>query len=396
MSHPAVHNPDRYIADLRQILSQGRKRVGLLIGAGASVSVRVDKDGKLDSKGDPLIPDVARLTHRVLSDLSQADRIVVDKILLDLDQGPNIEAILTRVRRLSQAIGSQKVYGLSGPQYQQLSDRICEHIGAIVGPKLPKESNAFTQLVSWIGGTHRDHPVELFTPNYDLLLEEAFERGKLPYFDGFTGAHKPFFDPPSIGDSLSPRWSRLWKLHGSLGWEIYGDTVIRTGSRKATNLIYPEHLKYDQISRQPFSALFERLREFLKTPDSLLICTGFSFSDAHITSVLDECLASNAHTAVLAFQFGSLENETQAKQLAHLRPNLSVYARNGAIIFGIEGAWQLGEPPTKGWESIRSTFWEADNSGNGQFLLGDFSNLAFFVALAQAENIDEDTGDVHV
>ena len=27
------HNPDRFMSDLRQILSQGRKRIGLLIGA---------------------------------------------------------------------------------------------------------------------------------------------------------------------------------------------------------------------------------------------------------------------------------------------------------------------------------------------------------------------------
>jgi hypothetical protein len=34
-----VHNPDRYIGDLRQILAQGRKRIGILIGAGGPASV---------------------------------------------------------------------------------------------------------------------------------------------------------------------------------------------------------------------------------------------------------------------------------------------------------------------------------------------------------------------
>ena len=183
---------------------------------------------------------------------------------------------------------------MDGVGYNAMAERICQKIGCIVASPLPKSPNPYTDLVSWIGGTHRDHPVEIFTPNYDLLLEEAFERTRLPYFDGFTGAHKPFFDPTSISDdTLPPRWSRLWKIHGSLGWHASGDVVIRTGSREATALIYPDHLKYDQITRQPYSALFERLRTFLMTPDSLLLCTGFSFLDAQITAVLDEALAAN-------------------------------------------------------------------------------------------------------
>ena len=31
----SVHNPDQYMASLRQIIAQGRKRIGLLVGAGA-------------------------------------------------------------------------------------------------------------------------------------------------------------------------------------------------------------------------------------------------------------------------------------------------------------------------------------------------------------------------
>ena len=217
------------------------------------------------------------------------------------------------------------------------------------------------------------------------MVEEAFERARLPYFDGFSGAHRPFFDAASISeDALPARWSRLWKIHGSLGWEVRGDCIIRTGSRKATKLIYPDHLKYDQITRQPYSAFFERLREFLTTPDSLLLCTGFSFSDAHITSVLDEALAANTHTAILAFQFGLLSGAEAAIKIAQRRPNLSVYARDGAVIFGVPGKWQPGHPPTVEWETIRKTWKYGTAETPGEFLLGDFAKLARFFALAQA------------
>lgn len=388
MTDTTLHNPDRFMVDLRQILSQGKKRIGLLLGAGAPVSVLVNAEGKLDAAGSPLIPDVTRLTQKVLDDLEAQDRTVIDLILPELGENPNIETILTRVRRLSQAIGTAEVHSLNGQAYEQLAQRICDKIGAIVATSLPDEPNAFTELVSWIGGTHRDYPIEIFTPNYDLLLEEAFERARLPYFDGFTGAHKPFFDPTSITDDTLPaRWSRMWKIHGSLGWEVKPDAIIRTGSREATELIYPDHLKYDQIARQPYSALFERLRDFLTTPDSILICSGFSFFDAHICAVFDEALTTNTHTAILAFQFKELEEEQLAVKLALRRPNLSVYARDGAVIFGVKGRWSPGEPPTEEWKSIRRTFWETKDNGESHFVLGDFSRLARFFALAQADDI---------
>ena len=380
----SLHSPDRFMADLRQVLSQGRKRIGLLIGAGAPVSI-IQGDG-------PLIPDVTRLTEKVLEGLVESDQEVVKILCMELGGQPNVEDILTRIRQLSLAIGRAEVHGLNGGEYKELAKRICQEIGGIVNIDLPPSPNSFTQLAAWVGGTHRNEAVEIFTPNYDLLLEQAFERAKLPYFDGFTGAHKPFFDPPSIEDNTLPsRWTRIWKIHGSLGWDLQDDTIIRTGEPSANMLIYPDHLKYEQISRQPYSALFERFRRFLMTPDSLLMCSGFSFSDAQITSVIDETLSANSHTAVVAFQFGNLEDSPQAVELALRRPNVSVYAEDGAVVFGVEGCWSLGDVSDKEWEEIRKTFWVKESSeGNGKFLLGDFACLARFLALARAPFVASD------
>lgn len=393
MTKTTIHNPDRYMGDLRQILSQGRKRIGLLIGAGAPVAVKVSPEGKLQQDGKALIPDVASLTTIVIESLKSSDKVAIETLLPELGETPNIETILTRIRRLSEAIGSAEVHGLNADDYNLLAERVCDKIGEIVAPSLPEGLNPFTELVSWIGGTHREYPIEIFTPNYDLLIEEAFERARIPYFDGFSGTHKPFFDPASISDDQLPaRWSRVWKIHGSLGWEVNEDTVIRTGKRNATKLIFPDHLKYDQISRQPYSALFERLREFLNTPDSILLCTGFSFFDAHITAVLDEALAANPHTAIFAFQFSNLNEESPAVKLAIRRPNLSVYARDGAVIFGAQGKWQPGQPSSDEWTNIRNTFWHfgsADIPGN--FLLGDFAKFARFLALAQASEFGQES-----
>lgn len=380
-----IHNPDRFMVDLRQILSQGRKRIGLLIGAGAPTALKINAEGNLSNDGQPIIPDVAGLTTKVVNDLVQKDKDIILKLTTDLGGTPNIEGILTKIRKLSLAIGNETVYGLNGTEYEKLAERICEKIGAIVGPSLPLEPNPYSELVSWIGGTHREHAVEIFTPNYDLLLEEAFERKRLPFYDGFSGSHLPFFDSVSIeSDEIPTSWSKLWKLHGSLGWELNGNNVIRTGDKSATALIFPDHLKFDHIARQPYSSLFERLKNFLNTPDTLLICSGFSFFDAHIRAILDEALFHNKHTSILAFQYRSLNEETLAVDLAMDRPNLSVYAKDGAVIFGVKGKWQPGQPPTDEWTNIRKTFWDSSNSS---FVLGDFSKLSRFFSLAQATDI---------
>ena len=387
-----VHSSDRYMDDLRQILSQGRKRIGILVGAGAPTAIRVDKNGNIVEHGDPLIPDVAGLTEAVLDGIPVQDRKIVKAIQARVKEAgglDNIETILTQIRRLAQAIGTSTVDGLNGAEYDRLAGLICEQIGKNVRVSLPSSPNAYTELVSWIAGTHREHSVEVFTPNYDLLMEEAFERSRVPYFDGFSGSHRPFFDAASVSsDELPARWSRLWKLHGSLGWAMSPSTVVRTGQREATELIYPDHLKYDQVTRLPYSALFERLRQFLTTPDTLLICSGFSFLDAHICAVLDEALAANAHTAILAFQYRVLNQERAAAGIAYSRPNLSVYARDGAIINGVAGAWRTEPTVNEERRDIRHTFWgSAAQDGPGVFMLGDFAKLARFLALTQAQEL---------
>ena len=382
------HNPDRFMSDLRQVLSQGRKRVGLLVGAGAPMSLRVDAAGCLSEQGRPLMPGVEDLTNQAIEGLSDPQRAATNAIRTELGANANIESILTRIRLLQQALGPATVHGLDSAGYKALGTEVCKKIGTIVGAELPKERNPYTELISWVSGTLRSHAVEIFTTNYDLLFEEAFERARASYFDGFTGGNAPFFDPVSVAsDDLPARWSRLWKLHGSLGWELEGDSVVRGRGREASQLVYPDHLKYELTQKQPYSAMFERLRQFLLSPDTLLLTTGFSFRDSHICAVLDEALAMNANASVLAFQYMPLASEEASCKLAYDRPNLSVYAADGAVIGGVKGTWKPGDPP-KNWEEIRATFWGPRRAaGASEFLLGDFALFTRFCALAQATDM---------
>jgi hypothetical protein len=376
------------MADLRQVLSQGRKRVGILIGAGAPLSVRVNAAGDLDPNGKVLIPGVEQLTDLAIGKLTGEHAVAAAAIRAALPGGGNIETILSRVRLLQSAIGDTPVHGLTANGYEELGRTMCSAIGEIVGAKLPKGRTPYHELVAWISGTQRPHAVEVFTTNYDLLFEEAFEFAKAPYFDGFTGGHAPFFDPVTVaGDDLPARWSRLWKLHGSLGWRVENGVVIRSGGTDCSELVYPDHLKYDLTQKQPYSALFERLKRFLLTPDTLLLTTGFSFRDAHINAVLDEALAMNANAALMAFQFQSLAAEEPVCKLAYEHPNVSVYASDAAVIGGVAGRWRPGDPP-KNWTEIRASFWSTRHgSTEPVFLLGDFAAFSRFCALSYSTDL---------
>lgn len=383
-----VHNPDQYMMELRTIVAQGRKRLGFLIGAGAAAGLK--KPGTTD----PLIPAIKQLTKLVLDDLPEEFAPAI-KAILDKDANANIEAILSRVRTLSRVLDNDEVAGLNGEGYGKLSEEICTRIGKAVNVRLPSGETPFRHLVNWITGTDRDHPIEIFTTNYDLLFEEAMESSQAPFFDGFAGAREPFFDGVAVEhNDLPARWTRLWKLHGSVGWKAgENQETIRTGETSATHLIFPEHQKYDQTQKAPYVALFDRLQAFLRTPDTLLIASGFSFFDTHVSAKVDEALAANPTASVFAFQYGGLAHHDAAARIASRRPNFSVYASDKAIINGVTGDWRPGDPPSRDWAPIRSSYWGGGGEDASRFLLGDFSALAQFLALSKSgqayQNLDD-------
>ena len=115
--------------------------------------------------------------------------------------------------------------------------------------------------------------------------------------------------------------------------------------------------------------------------------------DSHVCAVLEEAMAANAHSAIFAFQYNELVKETQVARMARLFPNLSVYARDSAIIDGVDGRWRPGQPPTDEWEEIRQTFWK-DTEGGGEFLLGDFAQLARFLELTKIDRLETQNNSV--
>jgi hypothetical protein len=122
------------------------------------------------------------------------------------------------------------------------------------------------------------------------------------------GSREPIFDIQSIEeDSLPSRWTLLWKLHGSINWrqDENGEVLRRPADADdgGSALVYPSHLKYDQSRRQPYLAMMDRLKAFLKKPGAILVSCGFSYRDQHINEIIDQSLRGNPTASVQGLLF---------------------------------------------------------------------------------------------
>ena len=331
-SLPAIHDAAQQARNLRQVLQDDKQRIGCFLGAGCPLGV-YDAAG---SKSVVLIPAVVELTKRVADGLHATDGApgATSKFKTNWDalcaeckpadgQDPTVEDILTELRTLANRRGSAEILGMTKKDLGKLDDKVCALIAAEMRKPLPGYRNSYNRFASWIGGVHRDSPAEIFTPNYDLLFEQALEQHPLPHFDGFVGSREPWFDLASIEhDTIPVRWTRLWKLHGSINWEKSEETVngnkitrvVRVTREAAAGkvMIFPSHLKYDQSRRMPYLAMLDRLRAFFHGKDAprLVVC-GYSFLDDHLNEVLLDGLRGNRNAQCFALMYSGLSNSVQ-------------------------------------------------------------------------------------
>lgn len=397
------HDVVRQVSYIQQALSQNRKPIGFFIGAGCPLSIRVNHRTVGDQPtSDPLIPDVAGLTSIINDALKGKDgaeqQTSWDKVIkIVTDDGgdaKNIEYILTKIRLLASVAGKGTVRDLNSEELSELDKEICSKISALVEKELPDQKGPYHNLAIWTRSIRREQPVHIFTTNYDLLLEQAFEESSAPYFDGFVGTRNAFFDLGAVEDEgiLPPRWSRLWKIHGSLNWKIDAfNNVVRSDkiSEGQKHLIYPSHLKYDQSRKMPYLAMLDRLKDFLLKPSSVLFTSGYSFADEHINDVICRALISNPTAHVFALLFGSLGDAKyeQAKQCGLSTPNLSVFSFDSAIVGRLLGSWKNMEVPFSLPPGIVVPH---ENETTCELKLGDFMQFGNLIRNLTSANEDAD------
>ena len=137
------------------------KQVGLLIGAGVSKACG--------------LPNVEDLTKEVLKVLTNKNFI---KLIDDTD---NVENILNKTQQLRSLVtNGNEINGLKLSDINDIEEIIKKTIYEKLSPIVDFEN--LCKLVIWLNFINQEHEKEIFSLNYDLLLEMALEKNDLPYF----------------------------------------------------------------------------------------------------------------------------------------------------------------------------------------------------------------------
>ena len=189
-------------------------------------------------------------------------------------------------------------------------------------------------LLSFASRTGNKERLNIFTTNYDRLIEVGAELAGIHLMDRFVGTMMPIFrssrlqldvhyNPPGIRGE--PRYLegvvRLTKLHGSVDWIQNGGEIRRIGlpfgadnigsylrapGLYGTNamglMIYPNSAKDRETAEYPYVELFRDFAASICRPNSTLVTYGYGFGDEHINRVLNDMLTiPSTHIVIISY-----------------------------------------------------------------------------------------------
>lgn len=404
-----IFDPMEYMKGIQQLLVSDKKRIGFLCGAGTSLA----KKNQFTKNA----PAVKIMTENVVNELKNNSiyAAAIEEIKEEITESRfNIESFLSNVEEKKNIIGRGKLNGLNKEQFVELAKEIQKLIHKEVSihetiTKADYANMVHNDFAKWIVKAERQYPVEIFTTNYDYLFEMGLENNDVAYFDGFTGSYRPFFLSELVdGFHYLPKQTKLWKIHGSLGWKVdENNRVVRAYADEKDILIYPSISKYENSKKLPYTALMDRLCNYLKQSDSVLFVCGYSFSDEHINErILSGIRGENtSHIYVLFYDIYwegkqkkySFTEEHELAQMAMGNNKISVLACRNAVIGGRYGEWRLKrEPDAEDTINVNYYFDEdapqkediplkkeqkgnEEWSGKGEFILPDFAKFVNFL-----------------
>ena len=193
----------------------------------------------------------------------------------------------------------------------------------------------------------------VITTNYDVLIEEAAAENNFVIFDGFNFTPLPKFDSnmfewnlvkevPNVNTrevEYKDKTFNLVKIHGSLTWERQENgSIIRKSKDSITDtnnmvMVFPSSDKFAQSYQEPYFELFTKFQELIKRPNTLLISSGFSFADDHISKMVTQALKNNSSLKLLVTDYNIDPNRVwneDKKQYTEIEEWDSGYNKNWA------------------------------------------------------------------
>ena len=189
-------------------------------------------------------------------------------------------------------------------------------------------------LMSFASRSGTRDRLNIFTTNYDRIIEAGAELAGLHLLDRFIGNLFPIFrssrlnidmhyNPPGIRGE--PRYlegvAHFTKLHGSVDWINIGRDIRRIGLpfgaadiNPYLNLpgisevdalqimIYPNSAKDRETALYPYVELFRDFAAGICRPNHTLVVFGYSFGDEHINRVIEDMLTiPSTHLVIISF-----------------------------------------------------------------------------------------------
>ena len=294
----------------------------ILVFAGAGASAAIDKKQYLTTEGffnelpspiknDSLFQDVERVLREEAR--KNKKRIDIEDIIEILD---TIQADCERFTGSTTPVGhigrriresrrpEYKTAGVMRPLYdsadelRESASRLNSEIKSLVYKFYGKIPDA-EKLSPWIyllnGLKKHGSFIEIFTTNYDLVIEEAGVQADIKVQDGFDhdSNRRPiklelsYWDHPH--NLPSDYAGLLTKLHGSVGWNrengdiISGPTEFR-GDHDKHCILYPGYK--GTPTELPFLTFHNHLRDVVRRELRAAIFIGFAFRDDYINEIL--------------------------------------------------------------------------------------------------------------
>ena len=211
---------------------------------------------------------------------------------------------------------------------------------------------ALLNFLSSLSGKDRNK-FSVITTNYDVLIEEAAAENNFVIFDGFNFTPLPKFDSnmfewnlvkevPNVNTrevEYKDKTFNLVKIHGSLTWERQENgSIIRKSKDSITDtnnmvMVFPSSDKFAQSYQEPYFELFTKFQELIKRPNTLLISSGFSFADDHISKMVTQALKNNSSLKLLVTDYNIDPNRVwneDKKQYTEIEEWDSGYNKNWA------------------------------------------------------------------
>lgn len=313
------------------------EHLSLLVGSGLSTAIQYSACNNADNGMGEFVPKS-----------KYADRIVEmareSAIKARRGEEPNFEdyiRVMSELLRGLEILGVEKEIDELNVELNKAIKDFADNITAIENSIITSDKNdrerAFNILVkfllSFASRTGTRDRLNIFTTNYDRVIEAGADIAGIHMLDRFVGSMTPIFrssrlnidmhyNPPGMRGE--PRYLEgvvhYTKLHGSVDWISTDNNIKKIGlpfgartidpyldapglNAQATQImIYPNATKDRETSEYPYVDLFRDFAAALCRPNNTLVTYGYSFGDDHINRIIKDMLTiPSTHLVIISY-----------------------------------------------------------------------------------------------